>query len=223
MADTPKYRSYSRLERFLQNFYSLIQTSRIHQDNHKLVIKGVENFSKAIAACLAGDDLTVKIQNDRVVIDDEMMPYNRITKILIDNMVRYFESRGLEGLRFFSPVKQASIKNILSFIHLLDGTEQQAGTQDWLSQGLAARNISWIAVIRKPKKQVPDEKEEFQRIDKAARRERARKDYSYILASFKEVAQKVTGKGRVGIRKTVRVVQDMVKNIMEKMALFYMR
>jgi len=35
------------------------------------------------------------------------------------------------------------------------------------------------------------------------------------MASFKEIAQKFSSKGRVGIRKTVRVIQDMVTHLIE--------
>ena len=213
MAEGSKYRSYSQLERLMQNFYSLLQTARIHQDNHQLVVKGTANFSRSIADCMAGDSLTIKVLNDRLFVGDEMIPYNRTTKNLIDNMVRYFDVRGLEGLRLLAPIKQAKAKDILVFLHLLNGTRQRPDTHAWLTKGFAAYQISWVEIISKPERQHSEKVEEFPVIDKAERRERARKDYSYIMASFKEIAEKVTGKGRVGIRKTVRVVQNMVKNL----------
>ena len=205
MVDTAKYRSYSRLEKLMQNFYSLLKTAKIHQSDHKLVINGIENFSRSIGVCMDGDSLAIKIVNGRLAIDDEMLPYNTITKNLIDNMVRYFDIRGLEGLRLLQPIKQATAKDILVFMRLLDGCRQRPDRQAWLTKGLDANNIFWVEVITKPKTKQPEKTEEFLYIDKAGRRQRARKDYSYVMASFKEVAQKVTGKGRVGMRKTVRV------------------
>jgi HD-GYP domain-containing protein (c-di-GMP phosphodiesterase class II) len=213
MADTAKYRSYSRLEKLMQNFYSLLKTAKIHQSDHKLVINGIENFSRSIGVCMDGDSLAIKIVNGRLAIDDEMLPYNTITKNLIDNMVRYFDIRGLEGLRLLQPIKQATAKDILVFMRLLDGCRQRPDRQAWLTKGLDANNIFWVEVITKPKTKQPEKTEEFLYIDKAGRRQRARKDYSYVMASFKEVAQKVTGKGRVGMRKTVRVVQDLVRHL----------
>jgi HD-GYP domain-containing protein (c-di-GMP phosphodiesterase class II) len=213
MVDVSRYRSYSRLERFIQNFYSLLQTIRIHKDTHKLVIEGVAKFSKSINGCMQGDSIAIKIANDRLFVDDEMLPYNRITKNLIENMVRYFDDRGLEGLCLYEPIKQASVKDILAFLHLLDSSGQRPDTQALIINGLEENNISWVEVINKPKAEPTEEIEEFSAIDKAERRERAIKDYTYVMAAFKDVTEKVTGKGQVGMRKTVRVVQDMVKHI----------
>ncbi len=215
MADAAKYRAYSQIEKLMQNFFSLLQTVRIHQDSHKLVTSGVANFSKSINGCMEGDSLTIKIQNSRLFVDDEMLPYNRTTKNLIDNMVRYFDIRSLEGLRLLEDIRQASVKDILVFIHLLDGAEQRQDAQVWLTKGLGAKNIFWVQVISKPKPESSKEVEEFENVDKTYRKKRARKDYSYVMASFKEVAHKITGTGRVGIRKTVRVFQDMVKNLID--------
>jgi len=70
-----------------------------------------------------------------------------------------------------------------------------------------------LEIIKKPEK--PQGNDESSGKDKPARRERARRDYTYVMASFKEVAEKVSGKGRAGMRKTVRVVQDMVTHLIE--------
>ena len=91
MTDSTKYRSYSQLEEFLLNFYSLSQNSRIHSDNHTLVIRGIEKFSKSMNNCVENGLLTLKISNDQLFIDDEKLSYNRSTKNLFDNIIRYFE------------------------------------------------------------------------------------------------------------------------------------
>jgi HD-GYP domain-containing protein (c-di-GMP phosphodiesterase class II) len=213
MADIPKYRSYSLLEEFLHNFYSLLQTVKIHSDNHKLVIEGVAKFSESIAGCMQDESLTLKISNGQLFIQDEKLSYSRTTKNLIDNMVQYFDVRCLEGLRFFHAIQQASSKDILAFIHLLNGAGQRLDPLTWLLNGLDMKNIHWVEILKKPEKSQEDEPSTHN--GKSERRERARKDYTYITASFKEVAEKVTSKGRVGMRKTVRVVQDMVSHLVE--------
>jgi HD-GYP domain-containing protein (c-di-GMP phosphodiesterase class II) len=213
MTDAPKYRSYSQLEEFLHNFYSLLQTARIHRDNHKLVIDGIEKFSESINKCMKDDLLSINISNDRLFIEDEKLPYNRTTKNLFDNIIHYFDARNLEGLRLFKATKQASSKDILAFMRLLDSSGQRPDPLDWLINGLDIKNIHWVEIIKKSEK--PQEDKEPSYKDKTERRERARKDYTYVMASFKEIAQKVSSKGRVGMRKTVRVVQDMVTHLIE--------
>jgi HD-GYP domain-containing protein (c-di-GMP phosphodiesterase class II) len=158
------------------------------------------------------ESLTFKISNDQVYVDDEKLPYNRTTKNLFDNVIRYFDTRGLDGVRLLESVKQASAKEILDFMRLLDISGQQPEPLTWLKDSLAAENIQWVELIKKTER--PQDEESYK--SKAERRERARKDYTYAKASVEEVAQKIKeGKGEVGVRKTVRVVQDMVTNLIE--------
>jgi HD-GYP domain-containing protein (c-di-GMP phosphodiesterase class II) len=212
MTDAPKYRSYSDIERLLHNFYSLLQTARIHRDDHKLVIEGLGKFTESLSKCMQGDSLSLKVSNDRLFIEDEKLPYNQSTKILIGNIVRYFENRGLEGMTIFKVIGQVKSNDILAFMRLLDSSGKRSDPLAWLINGLEIKNIYWIEIIKKSEK--PKDTEPSYK-DKAERRERARRDYTYIMASFKEIAQKVSTKGRVGMRKTVRVVQDMVGHLIE--------
>lgn len=214
MIDGTRYRSYTELEKFIQNFYSLLQTIRIHSDNHKLVKIGITRFINSVSDCLLEPSLTIKIANGRVFVDDEMLTYSRITKNLLDNMVLYFDERSLEGLRLHESIKLAPKEEILVFMHLFDRARQQPDALEFLETELLNKNITWLDLLSKPETESPGNVDDFLELDKDESKERAIKDYTYVLASFKEVAQKITGKGRVGMRKTIRVVQDMVKHIL---------
>jgi len=212
MTDEAKYRSYSQFEEFLHNFYSLSQTARIHNKNHTLVLEGIEKFSDSINSCMEDESLTVKISNGQLYIDDEKLLYNRTTKNLFDNIIHYCDTRDLDGVRFLENVKQASADEILEFMRLFDISGQQPEPLTWFKEGLAEENIEWVELIKKTER--PPDEESFN--SKAERRERAKKDYTYAKASVEEVAQKIKdGKSEVGVRKTVRVVQDMVTNLIE--------
>ena len=212
MTDEAKYRSYSQFEEFLHNFYSLSQTARIHNKNHTLVLEGIEKFSDSIISCMEDESLTVKISNGQLYIDDEKLLYNRTTKNLFDNIIHYCDTRDLDGVRFLENVKQASADEILEFMRLFDISGQQPEPLTWFKEGLAEENIEWVELIKKTER--PPDEESFN--SKAERRERAKKDYTYAKVSVEEVAQKIKdGKSEVGVRKTVRVVQDMVTNLIE--------
>ena len=212
MADAAKYRSYSEFEGFLHNFYSLSQTARIHSGTHTLVLEGIEKFSESINKCMESESITFKISNDQLYVNDEKLPYNRTTKNLFDNVIRYFAARDLDGVRLLEGVKRASAGEILSFMRLLAIAGQQPEPLAWLKDGLAADNIEWVELIKKTER---PQDEEYAK-SKAERQERARRDYTYAKAAVEEVAQKIKeGKGEVGVRKTVRVVQDMVTNLIE--------
>jgi HD-GYP domain-containing protein (c-di-GMP phosphodiesterase class II) len=163
---------------------------------------------------MENETLIIKISNDQVYFDDEKLSYNRTTKNLFDNIIRYFDTRGLDGVRLLEVVKDASAKEILAFMRLLDISGQQPEPLAWLKDGLAAENIQWVELIKKTERPLDDQESSYK--GKAERWERARKDYTCAKASVEEVAQKIKeGKGEVGIRKTVRVVQDMVTNLIE--------
>ena len=214
MANALKYRSYSQFEEFLHNFYSLSQTVRIHSDNHTLVIAGIEKFAESVNSCMENESLTFKISNDQLYVDDEKLSYNRTTKNLFDNIIHYCDTRGLEGLCLLEAVKQASRKEILTFMRLLDSSGQNPEPLTWLTDGLAAENIQWVELIKKSERLQDEQGSSYK--DKAERMERARKDYTCAKASIEEVVQKIKeGKGEVGVRKTVRVVQDIVTNLIE--------
>lgn len=212
MTDEAKYRSYSQFEELLHNFYSLSQTARVHSGGHTLVLDGIEKFSKSINKCMESYSITFKISNGQLYIEDEKLPYNRTTKNLFDNIIRYFDARDLDGVRFLESVKQAPAEEILTFMRLLAISGQQPEPLAWLKEGLATENIEWVELIKKTER---PQDEEYHK-SKAERRERAKRDYTYAKASIEEVAQKIKeGKGEVGVRKTVRVVQDMVTNLIE--------
>ena len=212
MTETAKYRSYSEIEEFLHSFYSLTQTARIHSGTHTLVLDGIEKFSQSINKCMENESLTFKISNDQLYVNDEKLLYNRTTKNLFDNIIRYFDVRGLDGVRLLENVNEASAEEILTFMRLLAMSGQQPEPLAWLKDGLAAENIEWVELIKKTER---PQNEEYSK-SKAERRERAKRDYTYAKAAVEEVAQKIKeGKGEVGVRKTVRVVQDMVTNLIE--------
>ena len=180
MADDTRYRSYSRIEKFLRNFYSLLQTTRIYQDNHKLVVDGVSNFSKSVSDCFEDESLVIKIVNGRLVAGQDILPYNRTTKNLIDNMVQYFGERSLEGLRLFESINYAPAKKII-FMRLLDGSGHHPDSLAWLTNGLDANDISWVEVIKKPETRPQEKNEEFAFEGVEDLRERAKKDYMVKL------------------------------------------
>jgi HD-GYP domain-containing protein (c-di-GMP phosphodiesterase class II) len=214
MPDGEKNKAHSEFEEFLRNFYSLSQVARIHNENHTMVKEGIEKFSNSLKNCMDDEALTFKISNDQLYVDDEKLAYTKTTKSLFDNIVSYFTGRGLEGVRLLEAVTEASAKEILTFMRLLDSAEQKPEPLAWITERLEVENIQWVELIKKTERPQDDGDASYK--DKAERMERARKDYTYAKASLEEVAQKLKdGKHEVGIRKTVRVVQGITTNLIE--------
>jgi HD-GYP domain-containing protein (c-di-GMP phosphodiesterase class II) len=206
----------SHYEDLLISFFSLLQAIKIHDDNNRLVVDGIRKFNENLARCMEEDSLTIKASKGFLFFEDEKLPYTKRTKNLIDNMVHFFEARNLEGLCLFRDTDQASARDILLLMRGLDAAGHEQDPIAWLSDILDINNLAWVEIIQKPKTEEEEEETDAEddEIDHL-RRERAKKDYTYIMASLNEVAKKVSDRKRVGIRKTVRVVQDIVTHIVE--------
>jgi HD-GYP domain-containing protein (c-di-GMP phosphodiesterase class II) len=205
----------SHFVEFLHSFFSLLQATRIHGDNNKLVVQGVSKFTENLARCMEEDDLTIKTSKGLLFIEEEKIPYSKRSKNLIENMVQYFDARNLEGLRFFRDILKALPKDILILMRSLDLSGHEDDPVAWLTDRLDVNNLVWVEILQKMSKTDEEEDDTGRGEIDQIRRERARRDYTYVLASFKEVAKKVSSKQRVGIRKTVRAVQDMVTHLIE--------
>ena len=205
----------SQFIEFLLSFYSLLQATRIHGDNNKLVVQGVSRFRENLSRCIEEDSLTIKTSKGLLFIEEEKIPYSKRSKNLIDNMVQYFDVRNLEGLRFFSDILKASPQDILILMRSLDLAGHEEDPVAWLTDRLDVNNLVWVEILQKMSKTEEEEEDTGRGETDQIRRERARRDYTYVLASFKEVAKKLSGRQRVGIRKTVRAVQDMVTHLIE--------
>ena len=205
---------------FLHSFFSLLQAIKIHGDNNQLVVQGVMKFTENLGRCMEEESLAIKTSKGILFIEEEKIPYSKRSKNLLDNMVHYFDARNLEGLRFYRDILKASPKDILILMRSLDLAGQEEDPVAWLTDRLDVKNLVWVEIIRKMSKTEEEEEDTGKGEIEQIRKERARKDYTYVLASFKEVAKKVSSKQRVGIRKTVRAVQDMVTHLIEDDAIY---
>ena len=195
-------------EVFLRAFYRLIQTVKIHQDNNHLLIECAKDLVNSMAALWVDEEsLTIKVSRGRFLLEDEKLLYRRENVNLIQEMLRYFEQRNLQGLRFHRPVKDCSFEEILSFVRLLNLAEKRSEPMKWLDQQLDETSFLWVEIVQDPR--VVSEQRNLER------REMARRTYSYALSSLKEVSEKIISQRRPGIRKIKRITQNMIDLLTE--------
>jgi HD-GYP domain-containing protein (c-di-GMP phosphodiesterase class II) len=200
---------------FLRSFYSLLQTVKIHDDSNRMTVDGVNHFVEALGkSCVDEDSLTIKNSNGRIYVNDEKIKYTKDNKYILDNTLEYLGRRGLDGLRIDIAMRESSIERILSFIRLLDRAEREPVPISWLLAELEDNAYPWVECLSISQQ---GDGEDGQ-ADSPGKK--ARKHYTYALASFKEVAQKVTCQKRAGVRKTVRVIQEIVEDILEDEDIF---
>ena len=204
-------------EDFIRTFYRLLHMTKIHQDNNQLVMKCIEDFKQVIGPLLVDDDnITIQISRENIYLQDKKFRYRRELDSFINNLLQYLENRNLKGIRFSIDIQDASDKEIIVFSRTLNNTEQQADPLNWLFQQLENQGIIWAEVIHEQDMPLEEETQETAPQDQVQeRKEKARKAYFYALDSLKEVAQKISFKKKVGVRKCIRVIQNMVDLVME--------
>jgi HD-GYP domain-containing protein (c-di-GMP phosphodiesterase class II) len=194
--------------KFLRAFYRLVQTVKTHPDNNKLLIECTKDFVGSVARWCADEaHLTIQISRGRFFLEGQKLHYPRETVYLVHEMIQFFEVRGLQGLRFYADIKDASLDQALSFAHVLNDAEKREDPLAWLLEQRDAGKFPWVEIVSPPAG--GEEKRTL------ARKKIARRTYSHALSSLKEVTGKITTEGRAGVSKVKRIVQNMVDLLME--------
>jgi HD-GYP domain-containing protein (c-di-GMP phosphodiesterase class II) len=212
---TIKIRSFH--EEFIQCFYKLIQLAKIHEDNNQLLLECIEEFMQVIGRLLVDDgQVTLQISRGNIYLQDEKLRYRRDIDSLIHNLTQYLKKRNLSGLCFCADIQKASAREIIEFSRTLNTAEQQEDPLKWFVQQLETQEFAWVEVVYErdapPEEQAPetDPRDQVQK-----RKEQARTSYFYAVDSLKEVAEKISCRKKAGVRKSLRVVQNMVDLVME--------
>ena len=204
-------------EAFIQCFYKLIQLAKIHEDNNQLLLESIEAFMQVMGRLLEDDDrVTLQISRANIYLQDEKLRYRREIDSLIHNVIQYLEKRTLPGLCFLTDIQDASAKEIIEFSRTLNLAEQQEDPAKWFVQELETQGVAWVEVVCEQDaipEEEPPETDPHDQVQK--RKERARTSYFYALDSLKEVAEKISFQKKAGVRKSLRVIQNMVDLVME--------
>jgi HD-GYP domain-containing protein (c-di-GMP phosphodiesterase class II) len=191
--------------------------AKIHQDNNQLLMECLDDFMQVIDRLFLDDDqITIQISRGNIYLQDEKLHYRREIESLMNNFLQYFEKRNLQGLRFSSFIQDASAKEFLSFSRTLNNTEQQEDPLNWLVEQLENQGLLWAEVVHEEDTLPVEQTDETDPQDQVQKRkEKARQCYFLALDSLKEVAQKISSQKKAGVRKSIRVIQNMVDLVME--------
>ena len=204
-------------ESFIQCFYKLIQLAKIHEDNNPLLLESIEGFMQVMGRLLEDDDrVTLQISRGNIYLQDEKLRYRREIDSLIHNLIEYLEKRTLPGLCFLTDIQEASAKEIIKFSRTLNLAGQQEDPANWFVRQLETQRVAWVEVVHEQDavpEEEPPETDPHDQVQK--RKERARTSYFYALDSLKEVAEKISFQKKAGVRKSLRVIQNMVDLVME--------
>ncbi len=209
--------SRSLHEDFLRNFYKLVYMTKIHEDSNPLVMECIDDFMGGVERLFEDDDeITIQVSRGNIFLQDEKLPYRREIGNLVHNLLQYFEKRDLQGLTFFTVIREASAKEVIAFGRILNDTEYRKDPLKWFVEQLENQGFMWVEVAHEQdpsfSEQIPGTDTEDQ---EQLRKAKAKESYFYALNSIKEVAEKITTQKKVGVRKALRVIQNMVDLVME--------
>jgi HD-GYP domain-containing protein (c-di-GMP phosphodiesterase class II) len=198
-------------ETFFQNSYRLIQAVRIHQDNNQLVKVCVERFQETISRLKLQDELKLWISEGRFFIQKERLHYRKELVRIVHAMLDFFNRRALQGVVFTPQVSGAPPEEIVAFVRILIQSTEKTAPASWLEKQLEVAKWPWLRILKGL---------EFQRGSDKDLREKARNTYFHALTSVKDVVQRISVQGHAGIRKTKRMVQNMVDCLLQDESLF---
>ena len=193
---------------FVKVLYKLISTARIHNDNNKLLRECLEKFKAVLNDMTKEGDLKFQAWRGRFHFGGEKLIHGRDTFNIINEMMKYFGNRGIGGFHFFVASRNASSKDIMIFIRLVDVSAKQKKPFSWLNSKLKEYKLSWVHILEKQ----DEDQDESVNGNGTRRQERAKNAYLLALDTVKEVADKAS-KGVAGVLKARRLAQNIVDMI----------
>lgn len=204
-------------EDFLKTFYRLVYLARIHQINNPLLMECMDDFKKVAGRLLVDDDhIILQVSRGNIFIQDEKLLHRREIAKLVNNILQYFEKRDLQGLCFYAAVLEASDREIIQFGRILNESKLQKNPLNWFVGQMEEQGFIWVDNIHEQDTQFTEQSTGTDSLNQEQlRKAKAKESYFYALNSIKEVAEKITSQKKAGVRKALRVVQNMVDLVME--------
>jgi HD-GYP domain-containing protein (c-di-GMP phosphodiesterase class II) len=197
-------------EALFYDLFRMIQAIKIHRDNNQLVKLCLTAFQKTMSRLGIETDVSIQISDGRFFVQGERIQYRKEVMRLINRMLQFFQRRALEGLLIHPAVKEISQDELLAFVRLLVQCEEKTDPAAWLLDQTKDGKFPWVTILKGAVKRSSIEN----------LREKAKSTYFHAMNSVREVAQRISYQGSAGIRKSKRMVQNMLDCLAEDEALF---
>jgi HD-GYP domain-containing protein (c-di-GMP phosphodiesterase class II) len=199
---------------FLRALYYMINAVRIYKDNNQIVRTSVSSFQNMLNELTVSGDISLFLHRSRFHLGGEKLRYRRDTAVVAYKMIEFFSKRGIGGVNFLKSSRDVLPENFMTFTRLFNDAIRYDNPLQWLEQKLQEKNFLWVQIFPRQDDDATFDGESLE--DK--RYEKARKHYFLAIEAVKEVANKVS-LGMVGIRKSIRLAQNIVDLIQEDKAL----
>jgi len=206
------------------NLFKLVQAVKIHGNNNHIVVQSAQRFVAAITSFKQEEDrLVIKSIKGRFYLQNEKIPLTRDNLNLLNSAMAYFEKRNLFGLAIDTDLQKVAAKEILDFARTLNQAVTQAEPAAWLEAQIEENGWNWLEILNESDSSAEPPSDALQSISIATQdmdtasasedlsgAESGQRIYASTLTALKDVAGKVSLGRPAGVRKTVRMVQNMV-------------
>ncbi len=263
-------------EELLRSLMGLLQAVKIHQNNNKLVDRGVEALRESVTTlCKEDDQVSLIIAHGRFFLNGEKFPHRPMIETLINTFQTFCAKRHLQGITLQMAINETDSNQIIEGARLISKAELEDKPEILLGRHLDQGNLPWLDLVFEQDDELkeenydnlstlsptydpfnqkdhdggsPDQEPESDptgsrnmvatnknsRIGKSKTdinhrhiaeeqetgKQQVALSYCSTLASVKEVAEKVSSQQRVGVRRSVRLIQNMVDLLFDKEPLF---
>ncbi len=188
-------------EAFVLFFNRLLQTARIHEAKNQLTVNAVKQFIEISQKLFKeSSELSIEAHHERLFIQGEKLLLKQQTAATIFTILNFFENLSLYGLKFNPKMSDIDFSQAYQFARLLIEAPKHENPLEWLQKYFEQDRFQWVEIISAPK---------GQDLFATQKAELAYQAYCHAYNSLKEVVQKIKANHRAGVRKAVRVVQDI--------------
>lgn len=200
---------YKPEETLIFAWNKLIHIVKIHDDTNELVYNAAVDFIKSVKRfSSSADSVTVEAARGRFYLQDQKLLHRNETITIIQSLMSFFDSIGVTGFSFSVLLDKSHINEVITFTRILNQAVKKAVPVDSIAESIESNELNWVKIIY-----TREEKKEY---DSDQIKERAKKVYSYAYNSVYDVTQKIAAGKRSGIRKSIRIVQDMADMIINE-------
>lgn len=191
-------------EQFIKCFHHLLHIPRIHDAENRLALKATKAFITAGRRLFSiSDEIVIEVRHGRLFLSGHKLLMRRHATVYMFGLLSVFENLGLIGLKFNIHFKGISSGQAHRFAHTILEAKQMENPLTWLAARFAADpEFKFVEILIQP--------EEKTREPYAQKAMKAHRIYSFAYNSINEISRDILEKRRPGIRKPLRIVQEIV-------------
>jgi HD-GYP domain-containing protein (c-di-GMP phosphodiesterase class II) len=198
---------------FVCAFVRLVQMARIHEPGNRLVSEAAREFLDTGRRLLEGDsDLTLEAKHDRLFIQGRKLMLQKQNAIFIFSLLNHFKHLQIYGLKLNQQFADTSQEQAYRLACRILEAQTKSDPAAWFRTRLETDDCQWVEVIQPPR----EDGEESASRDIG---ETARRIYSFAYNAIKEVNDRILHDQSPGMRKPLRVVQDLTDLIFAEKAI----